>query len=135
MVYDEKLANRIRTALGDRHEVTERKMFGGIAFMVADRMACGVIHDDLMAKVGPDRWEEALARPHARPMDFTGRPMRGMVYVGPAGVRTAAALQRWVDQCVAFAIENPAKKPARKKTPVKKPRVKKPAKKKAAARR
>jgi hypothetical protein len=86
MAYDEALAERIRGVLGVRHDVREQKMFGGIAFMVRDRMAVGVINDDLMVKVGPDAHDEAMAQPHVRPMDFTGRPMRGMVYVAPAGV-------------------------------------------------
>jgi hypothetical protein len=110
----------------------EKKMFGGLCFMVADKMTCGVLKDDLVAKVGVDRWEEALARPHARPMDFIGRPMPGMVYVAPPGVRTAAALQKWVDQCVAFALAAPAKK--KKKPATKKSATKKPAEKKKAAR-
>ena len=85
MAYDETLADRIRTALHGRDDVEERKMFGGITFMVAGRMACGVIHDDLMVKVGTEGHADALAEPHTRPMDFTGRPMRGMVYVDPVG--------------------------------------------------
>ena len=86
MAYDEALAERIRALLAGRDAVTERKMFGGIAFMVGGNMACGVIHDDLMVRVGPDAHDAALAEPHARPMDFAHRPMRGMVYVDPDGV-------------------------------------------------
>jgi TfoX/Sxy family transcriptional regulator of competence genes len=96
MAYDEGLAERIRGVLRGRDDVVERKMFGGIAFMVAGRMACGVIHDDLMVRVGPDAHDEAVTEPHARPMDFTGRPMRGMVYVEPGGVSSDADLARWV---------------------------------------
>jgi TfoX/Sxy family transcriptional regulator of competence genes len=103
MAYDEQLAERIRTALRGRDDVEERKMFGGIAFMVAGRMACGVIHDDLMVKVGADGHDEALAEPHTRPMDFTGRPMRGMVYVDPAGTADDTDLARWVDRAVSVA--------------------------------
>jgi TfoX/Sxy family transcriptional regulator of competence genes len=106
MAYDEALAERIRTALRGRDDVAERKMFGGIAFMVAGRMACGVIHDDLMVRVGPDGHDAALAEPHTRPMDFTGRPMRGMVYVDPDGVRVDTDLSRWVDRAVAVATAN-----------------------------
>jgi TfoX/Sxy family transcriptional regulator of competence genes len=103
MAYDEALAERIRTALAGRDDVTERKMFGGLAFMVGDRMACGVIHDDLMVKVGHAGYEAALTEPHARPMDFTGRPSRGMVYVAPAGVARDADLARWVDRALQVA--------------------------------
>lgn len=103
MAYDEALADRIRTALQGRSDLEERKMFGGIAFMVAGRMACGVIHEDLMVKVGADGHDEALAEPHTRPMDFTGRPMRGMVYVDPLGTASDADLGRWVVRAVRVA--------------------------------
>jgi TfoX/Sxy family transcriptional regulator of competence genes len=103
MAYNENLATRIRTALQARDDVEERKMFGGITFMIAGRMACGVIHDDLMVKVGAEAYDGALAEPHTRPMDFTGRPMRGMVYVEPAGTASDADLERWVDRAVALA--------------------------------
>jgi TfoX/Sxy family transcriptional regulator of competence genes len=103
VAYDESLAERIRHQLRDRADVAERRMFGGIAFMVAGRMAIGVIRDDLMVKVGTQGHDDALAQPHTRPMDFTGRPMRGMVYVAPAGTGTDAELARWVDRAVAVA--------------------------------
>ena len=103
MAYDEVLAERIRTALRGRNDVVEKKMFGGITFMVAGRMSCGVVHDDLMVRVGPDGHEEAIAQPHARPMDFTGKPMRGMVYVAPAGIATDVDLRKWVDRGVSVA--------------------------------
>jgi TfoX/Sxy family transcriptional regulator of competence genes len=111
MAYDEVLAERIRTALRGRDDVVEKKMFGGITFMVAGRMACGVVHDDLMVRVGPDGHDEAIAEPHARPMDFTGKPMRGMVYVAPAGVATDDALRGWVERAVrvATAVGLPAR--------------------------
>ena len=108
MAYDEGLADRIRKALHDRDDIEERKMFGGITFMVAGRMACGVVHDDLMVRVGPDGHEAALTEPHTRPMDFTGRPMRGMVYVEPAGTRSDSDLARWVDRAVNGATAEPA---------------------------
>ena len=108
MAYDDGLAARIRKALHDRDDIEERKMFGGITFMVAGRMACGVGHDDLMVRVGPDGHEAALAELHTRPMDFTGRPMRGMVYVEPAGTRSDIDLARWVDRAVKVAIAEPA---------------------------
>ena len=83
-----QLAERIRGALRGRDGVTERKMFGGIAFMVGGNMAVGVIRDDLMVRVGPDAHDEALAQPHVRVMDFAHRPMKGMIYVAPDGVAT-----------------------------------------------
>ncbi len=112
MAYDERLAERIRTVLARRGRFVEKKMFGGVAFMVAGRMACGVVKKDLMARVGPAEHERALARPHARPMDFTGRPMRGFVFVAPAGLRTAAGLRAWVDRAVENAVSQPKAKTA-----------------------
>ncbi|MGH2382716.1 MAG: TfoX/Sxy family protein [Candidatus Limnocylindria bacterium] len=110
MAYDEALAERIRAVLADRDNVTEQKMFGGIAFMISDRMAVGVVHDDLMVRVGPDAHDDAVARPHARPMDFTGRPMRGFVYVAPAGAADDRDLAQWVEAGAAFAASQPPKR-------------------------
>src|SRR5262245_27635425 len=104
MAYDEVLAQRIRDALDDRDDIEERKMFGGVAFMIAGRMACGVIHDDLMVKVGAEGHDAALALPHTRAMDFTGRPMRGMVYVAPAGTTADEDLRGWIRRAVDFAV-------------------------------
>lgn len=109
MAYDEHLAERIRGALRGRDRVTERKMFGGIAFMVRGNMAVGVIREDLMVRVGPDGHDEALAQPHVRVMDFGNRPMRGMVYVAPAGVATDTELARWVNVGADVAAALPPK--------------------------
>ena len=109
MAYDEALAGRIRQTLAGRGAVSERKMFGGIAFMVGGNMACGVIRQDLMVRVGPDAHDAAVAEPHVRPMDFAHRPMRGMVYVDPDGVRSADDLARWVDAGATFAASLPPK--------------------------
>jgi TfoX/Sxy family transcriptional regulator of competence genes len=109
LAYDETLAQRIRELLADKHSVVEKRMFGGIAFMLRGNMCCGIVRDDLMVRVGLERHEEALAQPHARPMDFTGRPMRGMVYVTPEGCRTDEALKRWVEQGLNFAATLPPK--------------------------
>lgn len=84
-------------------------MFGGLAFMVHGHMAAGVLANDLMVRVGPDAYDEALAQPHARPMDFTGRPMRGLVYVGPAGTSDEASLAAWVERGLAFVDTLPPK--------------------------
>jgi TfoX/Sxy family transcriptional regulator of competence genes len=114
MAYDEALAERIRTVLRGRDDVEERKMFGGIAFMVAGRMAVGVTHDDLMVKLGAEGHDEALARPHTRPMDFTGKPMRGMVYVDPEGTADDAELRAWIQRAVDVAVaDRPASRPAK----------------------
>jgi TfoX/Sxy family transcriptional regulator of competence genes len=109
VAYDEKVAARIREAFGLAAGVSERKMFGGIAFMVDGHMCVGVIADELMVRVGPGRYAEALAEPHVRPMDFTGRPLAGYVYVAPPGIRTKAALARWIDRGMTFVASLPAK--------------------------
>jgi hypothetical protein len=111
MSYDEKLAARIREVLADRHDVIEKKMFGGLCFMVADKMCCGLTKSDFMVRVGPDQHAAALEELHARPMDFTGRPMKGMVYVAPAGLRTRASLEKWVNRGLAFVAANGASAP------------------------
>ena len=114
MAYDETLARRIRDLLRDRRDLTERKMFGGLAFLVTGRMCCGIIGRDLMVRVGREDYQSALSEKHVRPMDFTGRPLRGMVYVAPAGVRTKRALETWIDRGVRFTRSLPeTARPAR----------------------
>ena len=109
MAYNEELADRVRISLDGHDGVIERKMFGGIAFMIHGNMCCGVVNDELMVRVGPDNHETSLALPHARPMDFTGRPMKGMVFVGPEGVNNDGALLGWIERGVDFARSLPKK--------------------------
>ena len=104
MAYNEILADRIREVLADRKGFTEKKMFGGLSFIVGGNMCCGIVKDDLVVRVDPDGYEKALAKTHARPMDFTGRPLKGMVYVGPEGYRTDDELKYWLDQALSFAL-------------------------------
>ena len=110
MAYDEKLAERVRKSLEGRRGVTERRMFGGLAFMLRGHTCCGLVGDELMVRVGPDAYEAALARPHAREMDFTGRPLRGYVYVGREGLGTQRSVTAWVERGVTFAASRPPKK-------------------------
>lgn len=114
MAYSEALAGRVRDALGGRPGVSERKMFGGLCFMVDEKMFLGVMTEHLMCRVGVDAHDEAMSRPGVRLMDFTGRPMQGYVYAGGPAIESDAALKSWVDQTYAFAGSLPAKKP---KTP------------------
>jgi hypothetical protein len=102
MSYDEKLAARIRAVLAERDDVIEKKMFGGLCFMVNGAMCCGLTKSDFMVRVGPEGYDDALAQPHARPMDFTGRPLKGMVYVAPEGLGSSAMLASWVGRGLAF---------------------------------
>ena len=114
MAYSHELAERIRAVLGARPNVSERLMFGGIAFLVNDHMALGVVGDRLCARLGNDGVARALERAHTRPMDFTGKPLGSMVYVEPDGVRSARALQDWVGEALAFASSLPPKSRRRK---------------------
>jgi len=98
MAYDEKLAERIRGLLAKRKGFAEKKMFGGLCFLLNDKMLCGVLKKDLVVRVGPQKFEAALSRPHVRPMDFTGRPLKGFIYVGPAGYSTEKLLANWLSQ-------------------------------------
>jgi TfoX/Sxy family transcriptional regulator of competence genes len=107
MAYDERLVGRLRRLLGGRPGASERKMFGGVAFLIDGKMVVGVNGVDLMVRVGAERHAAALARPHVRLMDFTGRPLTGFVYVAPAGYRAAASLRRWVDEAAAYVATLP----------------------------
>ena len=110
MAYSEELAERIRDVIAGRSAVTERKMFGGVAWMVAGNMACGVMSNDLLVRLDHEDAEQALAEPHVGPMQFTGRrPMRGFVRVDAAGVAGSTALARWVDAGADYAAALPAK--------------------------
>jgi hypothetical protein len=123
MAYDEALAARVRKRFAGQRGVSERRMFGGLCFLLNGHMCAGINGSTLMLRVGPARYAEALARPHAREMDFTGRPLKGMIYVDPPGIAGAAALGRWLQLAVAFAGSQPAKpaakaKPSAKRTAV-----------------
>lgn len=109
MAYDEGLAERVREVIAARAALSERKMFGGIAWMLHGNMAVGIVGDDLMVRVGPNGHEAALEAPHARPMDFSGRPMKGYVYVAPPGVAADKDLAAWVARGADFAETLPPK--------------------------
>jgi hypothetical protein len=112
MAYDQTLAARVRKLFAARDDVAERPMFGGLTFMLGGHMCCGVNRDELIVRVDPAKEDAALAQPHARPMDFTGRPMRGFVTVRPEGL-AGPALKRWVGHAVAYAEALPPKQPSR----------------------
>jgi len=108
MAYDEKLAARVRGLLRRRRDVRERPMFGGLAFLVRGHMACGVLGDNLVLKLGNRDAALALRRKHTRPMDFTGTPLRSMIYVRPLGYRRLADLRAWVERAVRHARALPS---------------------------
>ncbi len=109
MAYDERVAERVRESLGAKAPFSEKKMFGGLALMVRGNMCLGVLGDAVMARIGPERYAEMLAREHVREMDFTGRPMNGYVFVDPPGFEADADLEFVVDCCLAFNAGLPAK--------------------------
>lgn len=112
MSYDERLASRIEKRVGGTGGVTSKAMFGGIAWMLGGNMFAGIVGDDLMVRVGPGKHADLLHEPHARPMDFTGRPMKGYLFVGPGGVKTSKDLDRWLGRAREFVATLPARKKA-----------------------
>jgi TfoX/Sxy family transcriptional regulator of competence genes len=109
MAFDEGLAERLRALLERVPDVREQRMFGGLAFLVGGHMACGVVGDELMLRLGQAGADAALEQPDVRAMDFTGRPMTTMVFVAPAGIESQPALERWVRQAVAHVGQLPKK--------------------------
>jgi hypothetical protein len=109
MAYSERLAQRIREALADDRAVTEKKMFGGIAFLRRGLMFVGVSDSSLMARVGKPNYAESLSRKHVREMDFTGKPMQGYVFVDAPGLETDAQLRFWIERCKTFVATLPPK--------------------------
>lgn len=109
MAYNEQLADRIRAIIYEYDEFIEKKMFGGLAFMHHGNMCVGVIGDQLMARVGPDQYEIALKKKHAREMDFTGKALKGFVYVSTEGVKTKKMLTDWITTCINFTDTLPEK--------------------------
>jgi TfoX/Sxy family transcriptional regulator of competence genes len=112
MAFDEGLAQRVREMTADLVAMSERKMFGGLCFMVDGNMSFGIVGDELMVRVGPERFEDALAHEHAREMDFTGKPMKGMVYVAAAGLSEDEDLWAWLERGLNFAGSLPPKRKA-----------------------
>lgn len=110
MAYDEDVANRVRAELATADVFAlEKKMFGGLAFMVGGHMTVGIIGDELMVRVGKNAHEDAVSQPNAREMDFTGRPMTGYVYVEPAGFASDAELRAWVRRGLDYTRSLPPK--------------------------
>ena len=109
MAFDEGLVQRLREHFDERPDVVEKKMFGGVAFMVRGNMCVGVNKGDLMVRVGKENHAEAVEEPHARTMDFTGRPMTGFVMVSPEGYESDVDLGEWVARGMNFVLTLPPK--------------------------
>lgn len=118
MAYDERLAERIRGYFTRRKGVEEKRMFGGLCFMLNGHMCCGIEKDRLMVRVLPDRYESLLKNPQASKMDFTGKPLKGFLFVSEAGYRTVAGLGGWLDEAVECAMSKPPKKKKAKYSPL-----------------
>ncbi len=116
-VFDERLAARLRELLDSDVSFSERRMFGGICFLVDGAMCCGVLKEDLIVRAGPEEGPRALTRPHTRAFDFTGKPSAGMIYVAPEGTKTKAQLWRWVRLGLAFvAAARKVRKPTARRS-------------------
>ena len=109
MAFDERLAERIRGTLRRRKGLVEKKMFGGIAFLLNGNMCCGVHRSELIVRLAPEDTDSALKQPHTKLFDLTGRPMKGWILVGPAGLKTDAKLGKWVAVAAKYAASLPAK--------------------------
>ena len=116
MAYDEHLAARARMLLKGQGALVEKKMFGGLAYLSNGKMFAGILKSELMVRVGPEGNDAALKEPHTRPMDFTGKPMKGYIFVGPSGIKTNPQLRKWLATGLAFTASLPAakRKPARR---------------------
>ncbi len=109
MAFDEGLAERLRDVFSEYDDVHEKKMFGGLCFMLSRHMCCGIVKDRLMLRVGPNAYDECLALTHVSKMDFTGKPMKGMIYVAPEGFYEDEELCSWVRRAVEFVLTLPPK--------------------------
>ena len=109
MAYNEQAAQRVRETIGNQPGLVEKKMFGGVGFILHGNMACGISKDDLIIRVGPNNYSDAVMRPHAHPFDITGRPMKGWIMVSLTGYANDEDLADWVQTGVEFALTLPPK--------------------------
>lgn len=109
MAFDENVAQRVRDVLSEDCAAVERRMFGGLAFMVNSHMCCGIVGEDLVVRIGPKEYEKTLSQSYVRAMDFTGQPMKGFVYVSPPGYRSKANLRKWIRRGLRFVSSLPVK--------------------------
>ena len=112
MSYDDKLGARVIECLQRKRDITRKKMFGGLCFLLHGNMLCGIVGDKLVARVRPDAYEELLTRKHVEPMTFTGKPMKGMLYILPGGTRTRSSLEAWLSRSMEFVKSLPRKQKA-----------------------
>src|SRR6266550_4589439 len=109
MAFDERLAERIRGALGRRHGVAEKKMFGGVGFLLNGNMCVGIWKNSLIVRIDPESYEDALTEEYVRKFDITGRPMKGWILVEPDGIESDDQLRKWIEQSLDFVVTLPNK--------------------------
>jgi len=109
MAYDEDVAQKVREKMSNIVDVVERKMFGGLAFMVRGNMCCGIVGSELMLRIGSEAYPDALKQTHAREMDFTGKPLKGMIYVAEAGFESDSDLNQWINLALDYVNTLPSK--------------------------
>jgi TfoX/Sxy family transcriptional regulator of competence genes len=109
MAFDDGLAERVRELLADTSGVVEKRMFGGLAFLINGHMCCGIVGSELMLRVGPKQYDEVLSIPYVRQMDFTGRPMKGFVFISEKGFEEEAQLNEWILRSLMFVHTLPEK--------------------------
>lgn len=115
MPYNEILDKRIINLLSQQRDIVSKKMFGGVCYMLKNKMIIGTAKERLMIRCLPDRYEELLAKPHAVIMDFTGKAMKGFLFVNESGIKTDKQLQWWIDVGIEYALNTPPKKKKVKK--------------------
>jgi TfoX/Sxy family transcriptional regulator of competence genes len=115
MAYNQRLVDQLREMLVDQPDIDEKEMMGGLAFMVDNKMCVGVIKDVLMARIDPEMYDEALGKPGCRPMDFTGKPMKGWVFIGPEGLVKIKDLEYWIGLALQFNKDAKPSKPKKQK--------------------
>ncbi len=111
MAYDEGLAQRVKNVLVEKPEMAEKKMFGGVCYLINGNMACGILNQDLIVRVGPEKYDAFLDLPHVREFDITGKVMRGWVMVSSQGHASPQDLSRWIQEGLNYALRLPPKKP------------------------
>ncbi len=109
MAYDEGLAQRVRELFEEKPEFNEKKMFGGVCYLLNGNMACGILNEDLIVRVGPEKYENSLKLPHTRKFDITGKPMKGWVMVSYEGHESDENLFEWVQRGVNYTFSLPPK--------------------------
>ena len=109
MAFDENLQLKIDKAIARKRGISSKRMFGGLCYLCNGNMFCGIVGEKLMARVGPDAYDAALKEPFVSEMDFTGKPMKGMIYIHPKGIADEKSIKKWIEASLAFVKTLPKK--------------------------